>query len=107
MQVQTLRWAVVWIGAVVAMASAGCGGGSETTGFSQSTGTGSSGGGGGDVITDKGHPATETVSAGDVTKSPNYIMISSFGQPTQNQGKTTSPSYGLQGGIVGATGSAK
>jgi hypothetical protein len=54
-----------------------------------------------------GVPATETVSAGEVSTSPNYKMVFTFGQPTQNQGKTTSPGYRMQGGLVGATGSAK
>ncbi len=66
---------------------------------------GSGGQGGGSA--DMGVPATETVSAGEVSKSPNYKMVFTFGQPTQNQGKTTSPSYRMQGGLVGANGSAQ
>jgi hypothetical protein len=61
---------------------------------------------GGGGTADKGVQATETVSAGEVSKSPNYKMVFTFGQPTQNQGKTTSPGYRMQGGLVGANGSA-
>jgi hypothetical protein len=32
-------------------------------------------------------------------------MVFTFGQPTQNQGKTTSPGYRMQGGLIGANGS--
>jgi hypothetical protein len=108
--------------AFVAMASPGCGGGGENT-ASQSTGsTGSSasssgggeggaggaggaGGEGGNAAADNGASATETVTAGEVSKSANYKMVFTFGQPTQNQGKTTSSSYRLQGGLTGANGS--
>ncbi|XXX80387.1 hypothetical protein WMF30_16610 [Sorangium sp. So ce134] len=37
--------------------------------------------------------------------SPSYRMVFTLGQPTQNQGKTTSPGYRMQGGLVGANGS--
>jgi hypothetical protein len=63
------------------------------------------GGAGGNGNASHGPPATETVTAGEVSKSPNYRMVFTFGQPTQNQQKTTSPSYRLQGGLVGANGS--
>jgi hypothetical protein len=53
----------------------------------------------------QGRPATETVSAGDVSKSEHYTMVHTLGQPTQNQGKTTSQGYRLQGGLSGANGS--
>jgi hypothetical protein len=53
----------------------------------------------------RGGPATETVSAGEVSSSPSYRMVYTLGQPTQNQGKTTSPGYRMQGGLVGANGS--
>jgi hypothetical protein len=45
------------------------------------------------------------VGAGDVCKSPQYKLVFTMGQPTQNQTKTTSPSYRLQGGLIGANGS--
>jgi hypothetical protein len=32
-------------------------------------------------------------------------MIFTLGQPTQNQSRTTSPSYQMQGGLIGANGS--
>jgi hypothetical protein len=116
--------------AVLVVATAtGCGGGGETdatstgrdpTSTSSSTGTGAGGAGGeagagggggaggqGGGTSDVGVQATETVSGGEVSKSPNYKMVFTFGQPTQNQGTTTSPSYRVQGGLIGATGSAK
>ena len=122
MRAQILRRTVLWLGAVVAMASPGCGGDGDTaaaavTGTTASSssggaggdgsgGGGGAGGAGGGMMADNGHPSSETVSAGEVAKSPSYKMIFTFGQPTQNQGKTKSPSYGLQGGLVGANGSA-
>ncbi len=107
--------------AVLAMITQGCGGdGNENAGAtggrtssSSSGGTGGAGGesgaggqGGGAAI-DKGKSATETVSAGDVSKSPNYKMVFTFGQPTQNQDKTTSPGYQIRGGLAGANGGSK
>lgn len=110
-----------------ATASLGCGSGGDTeSGSSRSTGTteasssssgggeggaggaggsGGAGGAGGGTAADNGAPATETVTAGEVSKSANYKMVFTFGQPTQNQGKTTSSSYRLQGGLTGANGS--
>ncbi len=79
-------------------------GGTGTGGTGTGTGTGGTGGG---TMADKGRSATETVTAGEVGTSPSYKMLFTLGQPTQNQGKTTSPSYGLQGGLVGANGSVK
>ena len=106
------------------MASPGCGdsgdtqtssaGEHPTTSSSTSAGSGTGGGGGGGQggaggqgggASDLGHSATETVTAGEVSKSPNYKMVFTFGQPTQNQGATKSPGYQLNGGLVGATGS--
>jgi hypothetical protein len=69
-------------------------------------GEGGAGGQGGGTA-DNGHPATETVSAGEVTASSKYKMVFTLGQPTQNQGKTTSSQYRLQGGLVGANGSVQ
>lgn len=105
----------------VAAATPGCGDGGDTsttstggdtTSSSSSSGGGGAGGGGGGAggsggagggsSADNGVQATETVSGGTLTKSPNYRMISTFGQPTQNQGKTTSPGYKMQGGLIGA-----
>ncbi|XXT23055.1 hypothetical protein WME94_16055 [Sorangium sp. So ce429] len=50
--------------------------------------------------------ASETVSAGEVAKSSRYRMVFTLGQPTQNQEKTTSPGYRMQGGLVGANASS-
>jgi hypothetical protein len=79
----------------------GAGGGTMTTTTSSSSG----GGGGSGGSTGDSGPATEAVSAGDVATSPGYKMVFTFGQPTQNQGKTTSPGYRMQGGLIGANGS--
>jgi hypothetical protein len=48
--------------------------------------------------------ASDTVSGGDRSRSPSYIMIHTLGQPTQNQDKTVSPHYRMQGGLSGASG---
>lgn len=50
-------------------------------------------------------PATELVNGGDRSKSPHYTAVYTFGQSTQNQDKSTSPSYRVQGGLAGANGS--
>jgi hypothetical protein len=95
---------------LVATAAVGCGGdepqssttASTSTTSSSSGGQGGQGGEGGGAggeggaggqgggTADNGHPATETVSAGEVTASSKYKMVFTLGQPTQNQGKTTS-----------------
>jgi hypothetical protein len=51
-----------------------------------------------------GPGATQLVNGGDTVKSPGYKMIFTLGQPTQNQNKTTSPGYRMQGGLIGANG---
>ena len=63
------------------------------------------GAGGRPEVADRGVAASDVVSAGKVVRSPSYRMVFTLGQPTQNQGKTTSPSYRMQGGLVGANGS--
>lgn len=83
----------------------GAGGGSTTTTTSTGTAGGGGAGGSGGTAENHGPPATETVSAGETSKSASYRMVFTFGQPTQNQGKTTSSSYRMQGGLVGANGS--
>ena len=100
--------AALGLAIVLAMIALGCSSGSDTntaatSGGSSSSGSSSSGG----DVTDNGKPSTETVSAGEVSKSPKYKMVFTLGQPTQNQDKTTSPSYNVQGGLQGAIGSAK
>jgi len=106
---------------VLAAASPGCGGGGDTAGTggassssadassassaSNASSSSSGMGGAGGAPTNYGPPATETVTAGEVCKSPSYKMVFTMGQPTQNQEKTTSTSYRLQGGLVGANGS--
>ena len=119
----TRQWlAVLAAVALTSATAAGCGDDSGTSSSrnnatssssssSSSGGEGGAGGAGGaggqGGAADNGAPATETVTAGEVSKSPNYKMVFTFGQPTQNQGTTTSPGYRMQGGLVGATGSAK
>lgn len=91
---------------------AGAGSGGEGLGGAGGAGAGdpvaSAGGGGAGgrpEVGDRGIGAGEMVSAGKVVRSPSYRMVFTLGQPTQNQGKTTSPSYRVQGGLVGANGS--
>lgn len=125
MRINKLMPSVLGILVIVAMASPGCGGGSEgdTTGSDSATsssgagtggqggeggaGQGGAGGAGGETAERHGPSASDIVSAGDVSTSPKYKMVFTFGQSTQNQGKTTSPSYRLQGGLTGAIGSAQ
>jgi hypothetical protein len=94
-------------GSVVELAVGPSGG--VTSGGGEGGGAGSSASGGGEggqiMEASEGAPATELVSAGQVAKSPSYRMVFTLGQPTQNQGKTTSPRYRMQGGLVGANGS--
>lgn len=128
MRINKLMPSVLGVLVIVAMASPGCGGGSEgdTTGSDSATsssgagtggqggeggagqgGAGGAGGAGGETAERHGPSASDIVSAGDVSTSPKYKMVFTFGQSTQNQGKTTSPSYRLQGGLTGAIGSAQ
>jgi hypothetical protein len=84
----------------------GAAGSTSTTGGS-STGGSSTGGTGGSGPVDQGVQATAFVSAGGVAKSPNFRMAFTLGQSTQNQGRTKSGSFAMQGGLIGATGSLK
>lgn len=52
-----------------------------------------------------GRTVSQTVNAGHLVTSPNFRMVFTMGQPTQNQGTTTSPNFKLRGGLVGANGS--
>lgn len=61
---------------------------------------------GGSCPTDCAHPpSTEFVNAGDTSRSPHFKAVFTLGQPSQNQDKSTSPSYRAQGGLIGANGS--
>jgi hypothetical protein len=120
MRAPTFLETVLGLVFVIALATPGCGGddsdassatGRDTTSTSSTGGggggAGGAGGGGGaggagGGTADNGVQATETVSGGTLSKSPNFKMIHTFGQPTQNQGKTTSPTYKMQGGLIGA-----
>ena len=86
-------------------------GGMSKTGGAGGTGatgaTGGTGGTGGGAAVDPGAQGTDFVSAGGVAKSANFKMVFSLGQSTQNQGRTKSSNYVMQGGLIGATGSLK
>ncbi len=69
-----------------------------TTGTSSTTDTTT----GNEVL---GKSVSQTVNGGAVATSPNFRMVFTLGQPTQNQGTYTSTSFRLQGGLVGANGS--
>jgi hypothetical protein len=51
-----------------------------------------------------GRSVTQTVNGGTVATSPNFRMVFTLGQPTQNQGVYTSTNFRLQGGLIGANG---
>jgi hypothetical protein len=86
----------------------GGGAGGSSTGGGGAGGSSTGGGGaGGGAPSDVGAPAMDLVSAGGVAKSTNFKMVFTLGQSTQNQGRTTSSNYVMQGGLIGATGSAK
>jgi hypothetical protein len=81
--------------------SSGTGGTTSSgTGGSTSSGTGGSGGG----TAENGVQASDLVNAGSQAASDNYKLTHTMGQPTQNQGMMTSPSYRMQGGLIGAMG---
>ena len=74
-------------------------------GGSGGAGAGGGSGGAGGAPIDPGPPAMQIVNGGNTMQSPSYRMVHTIGQPTQNQGKTTSPGYRMQGGLIGANGS--
>lgn len=64
---------------------------------------GAGGGGGGSDPGDppfSGHPVMDWAAAGGTSTSKQYKMIYSVGQGSINQGKSTSKSYQVQGGLV-------
>lgn len=81
---------------------AGQGGEAGTGGDAGQGGAGGQGG-----SSSEAHGATEWASAGGVGKSEKYKMIFTFGQPIASTGKAMSSSYRIQGGVVGANGSAQ
>jgi hypothetical protein len=53
---------------------------------------------------DQAPPAGQIVNGGTVSTSPGYKAVYTIGQPTSNQGRSDSPGFRLQGGLIGATG---
>jgi hypothetical protein len=49
-----------------------------------------------------GHSANELVSGGSVASNAKYKVVFTVGQPTTNQGVSTSTDQRLNGGLVGA-----
>jgi hypothetical protein len=113
---------VATMGFALVLAVAGCGGGKQTATAGATSGSGGAGGGsssastassgssgssssGGGSTPGHGPAATETVSAGVRSQSGSYVMVYTLGQPTQNQDRSSSNSYVLQGGLIGANGS--
>ncbi|XXX80559.1 hypothetical protein WMF30_17510 [Sorangium sp. So ce134] len=92
-------------------AASGAGvGGDGGQGAAVSSGGGGEGGAGGEgqggnVNAPTGVETSETVTAGEVARSSRYRMVFTLGQPTQNQGTSTSPKARMQGGLLGANGS--
>jgi hypothetical protein len=84
---------------VVALAACGCSDDAGPPGTGGETGAGGSGGAGG---ASHGDTSGELVCAGDVVTSPNYHLVFSLGQSSQNQQTARSPSFRLEGGLVGA-----
>ncbi|WP_437899743.1 hypothetical protein [Sorangium sp. So ce124] len=80
----------------------GQGGGGDGQG---GDGRGGGAGQGGDGQTPRRLGATETVTAGEVARSSRYRMVFTLGQPTQNQGTSSSPKVRMRGGLIGANGS--
>ncbi len=71
-----------------------------TTGTTGGTTTGDTDTGSGVM----GHSVSQVVNGGTVASSPNFRMVFTIGQPTQNQGTYTSDNFRLQGGLIGANG---
>ncbi|MBK8255392.1 MAG: hypothetical protein IPK82_22375 [Polyangiaceae bacterium] len=87
----------------------GTGGGttSSTGGTGGSTTTTGGGGTGAGGPTDVGAQGSNFVNAGGYAKSANFKMAFSLGQSTQNQNRSKSSNFTMQGGVIGATGSFK
>ena len=51
----------------------------------------------------KGHGASAMVSAGAVSRSPDYTLTGTLGQSPGGNNTSSSRSYKLRGGVVGAT----
>ena len=81
----------------------------EDTSSSSSRSTGESSTGETDTTTGgevaPGQSNSQLVTAGTRSTSPSYTLVYTFGQPSTLQSTHESPSYRLQGGLVGANGS--
>ncbi len=89
-----------------ASGSGGNGGSGGQGGGSTGTAGGGTGGSAGGAVA-YGPAASDLVNAGGVASSPGYKMVFTLGQSTQIQATSTSPSYRMQGGLVGANGDLK
>ena len=74
------------------------------TSSSVSAGSGGAGAGGG-AATMYGLGATDLVSAGGLSKSPNFKLVFTLGQPSIQQDSVSSPAFRIRGGLEGANGS--
>lgn len=96
---------------LAAMGAQGCS--SSVTPGSSGSGSGAGGsgsGGGGQGAGGPGvapTPGYALVNAGGQAQSQNYRMVFTLGQSSPSQTRTSSPSYNMQGGLIGATGSLK
>jgi hypothetical protein len=84
-----------------ATAPPGAGGGGGAGGEGGAGG----GDGGGGAAPEYGPPATGFVSAGGICESKNFKMVFTMGQSTIDTNTSTSSSYRMRGGLIGATGS--
>lgn len=95
--------------ALLCAAMGGCGGNTNPGSSGSGSGGGGSGGGGqgagGPGVAPT--PGYALVNAGGQAQSQNYRMVFTLGQSSPSQTRTSSPSYNMQGGLIGATGSLK
>jgi len=87
--------------------SSGQGGQGGEGGGGGQGGEGGQGGQGGGTVAISGAPGSAFVNAGDTVKSNNYKLVFTLGQSSPVQSSIKSPSYTLNGGLIGATGNPK
>ncbi|MEZ4227785.1 MAG: hypothetical protein R3B89_01395 [Polyangiaceae bacterium] len=81
---------------------AGMAGVGGSTGGSPGLDAGIDSGSGGTTAPDPGAPGTRVLSGGAYMKSSRFNLMISAGQSPGSQGKTQSPRYSAQGGLVGS-----